>query len=40
MRIALGIRGHSKILGILKEQLPQDEFVEFDVKDVAELTQD
>lgn len=40
MRIALGIRGHSKILGILKEQLPQDEFVEFDVKDVAERTQD
>ena len=40
MRIALGIRGHSKILGILKEQLPQDEFVEFDANDVTERTRD
>ena len=40
MRIALGIRGHSKILGILKEQLPDDEFVEFDVNDAAERIRD
>ena len=40
MRIALGIRGHSKILGILKEHLPEDEFVEFDANDVAERTRD
>lgn len=38
MRIALGIRGHSKILGILKEQLPQDEFIEFDAHDAADQT--
>lgn len=40
MRIALGIRGHSKILGILKEHLPEDEFVEFDANDVAQRTRD
>ncbi len=40
MRIALGIRGHSKILGVLKERLPKDEFIEFDASDVAEQSRD